>query len=274
MRNFISPAELDQLDEVIVLDVRQNLTEPEYGIREYEKEHIRGAFYFNLETDLSGPVTKESGNHPLPELEALKEKLESIGATNDSIFVIYDEGTNFTAGRAWFVLKYYGLEKVYVLNGGFKAAKKAGTTMSTARPREKQSYIELSPREDMVASYDEVLAHSLAPAEDTVLIDSRSNARFIGQEEQLYPIAGHIPNAINLDYTENFTADGELLSTEALKSRLAELTEIKDIIVSCGSGVTACSNFIAMDEVGLKPRLYVGSYSQWLKKGNKAAQGR
>ena len=274
MRNFISPAELDQLDEVIVLDVRQNLTEPEYGIREYEKEHIRGAFYLNLETDLSGPVTEESGNHPLPELEALKEKLESIGATNDSIFVIYDEGTNFTAGRAWFVLKYYGLEKVYVLNGGFKAAKKAGTTMSTQRPREKQSYIELSPRADLLASYEDVLAYSKAPAETTVLIDSRSNIRFIGQEELLYPVAGHIPNAINLEYTRNFTEDGTLLPVEELNDRFAALAQMKDIIVSCGSGVTACSNIIAMDEIGLNPRLYVGSYSQWLKKGNKAVQGR
>lgn len=273
MKNFINPAELDQLDEVIILDVRHNLTNPEYGIAEYEKEHLRGAYYLNLETDLAGPITKDSGNHPLPAQADLTEKLERIGATNESIFVVYDEGANFTAGRAWFVLKYYGLENVYVLNGGFKAAKEYGYAMSVEHPREKQSYIELSPREDMLASYEEVLAYSQNPADETVLIDSRSNPRFIGQEELLYPIAGHIPNAINLEYTGNFDEDGKLLSEEDLAKRFEAIAQLKNIIVSCGSGVTACSNIIAMDEIGLNPRLYVGSYSQWLKKGNKAAQG-
>lgn len=273
MKNFISPAELDQLDDVIILDVRQSLTEPEYGIMEYKKEHLRGAFYLNLETDLSGPATEESGNHPLPEREVLKEKLQSIGATNESIFVIYDEGSNFTAGRAWFVLKYFGLEKVYVLNGGIQAAKKDGYAMSDERPREKQSYIELSPREDLLASYEEVLALSKEPREDSVVIDARSQARYLGLEEPLYAIPGHIPNAVNLEYTGNFDSEGKLLSRDELEKRFAPYAQAKDIILSCGSGVTACANFIAMDEVGLKPRLYVGSYSQWLKKGNKVVQG-
>lgn len=273
MRNFISPEELDLLDEVIILDVRQDLSDPAYGIEEYEKEHLRGAYYLNLETDLAGPVTADSGNHPLPDPEELKEKLERIGAANDSVFVIYDEGSNFTAGRAWFVLKYFGLEKVYVLNGGIQEARKAGYAMSTLRPREKHSYLELTPNDDMLASYEEVLEFSGHPTEDTVLIDSRANARFTGKEENLYPVAGHIPNAINLEYTGNYGEDGKLLPDEELKARFAAIADKKNIIVSCGSGVTACANLIAMDEAGLKPRLYVGSYSQWLKKGNKVAQG-
>ncbi len=274
MKNFMNPAELDQLDEVIILDVRQSLQDPEYGICEYEKEHLRGAYYLNLDADLSGPVTNDSGNHPLPTQKALTDKLEQIGATNESLFVVYDEGINFTAARAWFVLKYFGLEKVYVLNGGFKAAKEAGYAMSTEHPRAKQSYIELSPNESMVASYEEVLAYSTNPDKETVLIDSRQNSRFTGEEETLYPIAGHIPHAINLEYTGNYDDFGKLLADEELASRFEPFAQKKNLILSCGSGVTACSNFIAMDEVGLDPRLYVGSYSQWLKKGNKAAQGK
>ena len=268
MKNFITPEELDQLDNVILIDVRQDLLDPAYGPRVYAEEHLHNAFYLSLEEDLSGPVTDETGNHPLPGLGKLTARLESMGATNDSLFVLYDEGTNFTAPRAWFVLKYAGLEKVYVLEGGLPAAKSYGMATTDEIPKAQKSLIELSANREMVAEYDEFKAWSANRGEGTVLIDSRSGERFRGEEEPLYAVAGHIPGAVNYYYMDNYDENGFLLDDTALTERFSPLADQKDIIVSCGSGVTACANYIVLDELGYAPRLYVGSYSQWLKKGN------
>lgn len=269
MKNFITPDQLDQLDDVVIFDVRHDFQDLNYGPKEYEKEHLLGAFYLSMETDLSGRETQESGRHPLPEPEDFKKVLESAGATNDSVFVVYDDGSNATAPRAWFVLKYFGLEKVYVLDGGFKAAKEAGYEMSQEVPKAQKKLIELSPRKELLADYEEIRSHSEHPDDDKVLIDARSAERFLGKEEPLYDKAGHIPNAVNLPYQGNLSEEGTLLPENQLKERFSALEGKKDIILSCGSGVTACAHFIALDELGYEPRLYVGSYSQWLKKGNK-----
>lgn len=268
MKNFITPAEMEQLDEVILIDVRQDLTDPEYGPRTYAEGHLHNAFYLNLETDLSGPVTSESGNHPLPGLNRFKATLEAMGATNDSFFVIYDEGANFTAPRAWFVLKYFGLENVFVLEGGLKAALDHGLKLTQALPHVQKSYLELSANEGLLADYEEIRTWTQGQSADQVLIDSRSGERFCGEIEPLYAKAGHIPGAVNFYYLDNFETSGRLKDEAELRRRFAPLRGKKDIIVSCGSGVTACANYIILDELGFTPRLYVGSYSQWLKKGN------
>lgn len=268
MKNFITPAEMEQLDEVILIDVRQDLTDPAYGPKTYAQGHLHNAFYLNLEADLSGEVTADTGNHPLPGLKRFKAALEAMGATNESFFVIYDEGSNFTAPRGWFVLKYFGLENVFVLEGGLSAALEHGMKLTQALPHAQKSYIELSANEGFLADYDEIKAWTKDPSPDRVLIDSRSGERFRGEVEPLYDKAGHIPGAVNYYYGDNFEDTGRLKDESELRRRFSPLRGKKDIIVSCGSGVTACANYIILDELGFSPRLYVGSYSQWLKKGN------
>ena len=268
MKNFINPDELEQLDNVILIDVRQDLQDPEYGPKVYADEHLHNAFYLNLEEDLSGEINQDTGSHPLPSLNQIQKKLEEMGASNDSVFVFYDEGSNFTAPRGWFILKYFGLEKVFVLNGGYKGALEYGMKTSQEVPKAQKSYIELSANQEMLASYDEIVEYAKNPREGTVLIDSRSAERYRGEIEPLYDKAGHIPKAVNYFYGDNYTAEGLKKSDEELTERFAELKDKKDVIVSCGSGVTACANFIILDEIGLEPRLFNGSYSLWLKKGN------
>lgn len=268
MKNFINPDELDQLDNVILIDVRQDLQDPTYGPKAYAKEHLHKAFYLNLDEDLTGEITENTGNHPLPSLSQIQNKLEEMGANNESVFVFYDEGFNFTAPRGWFILKYFGLEKVFVLNGGFKAAVDYGYKTSQEVPKAQKSYIELSANQEMLASYDEIVEYAKNPHEEMVLIDSRSAERYRGEIEPLYDKAGHIPNAVNYFYGDNYTEEGIKKPDEELKERFSDLTQKQDIVVSCGSGVTACANYIVLDEIGLKPRLYNGSYSLWLKKGN------
>jgi len=268
MKNFINPDELDQLDNVILIDVRQDLQDPTFGPKAYATEHLNNAFYLSLEEDLTGEITENTGSHPLPSQDQIKKRLEEMGANNESVFVFYDEGSNFTAPRGWFILKYFGLEKVFVLNGGFPAAVNYGYKTSQEVPKAQKSYIELSANQELLASYDGIVEYAKKPNDEMVLIDSRSAERYRGEVEHLYDKAGHIPNAVNYFYGDNYTDEGIKKSEEELKERFSDLTKKQDIVVSCGSGVTACANYIVLDEVGFEPRLYNGSYSLWLKKGN------
>lgn len=265
MKNFIDPRQLPELNQPILIDVR---TDP----AAYGASHIAGAYYLHLEKDLSGVVDEFSGNHPLPEIEDFKKKLEAMGGRNDSVFVIYDGGDNFTAGRAWWLLKYFGLESVFVLNGGFNQALQSGISMSNEVPPPKPGKLVLTGGHMPTTEYEDVLTYSQNPKPGEVLIDSRSHDRYIGKSEPLYATAGHIPNAKHLFYLDPYHPDGTIKAPEELEALFRKFSG-QEITLSCGSGVTACSNLIAMDEIGLSPALYVGSYSQWLKRGNAVARG-
>ncbi len=265
MKNFIDPRQLPELNQPILIDVRSDRAA-------YDTAHLAGAYYLQLEEDLSGVPDDLSGKHPLPNLADLQPKLEAMGAGNDSTFVLYDGGDNFTAGRGWWLLKYFGLESVFVLNGGFNQALQSGISMSNEIPPPIPGKLVLTGGHMPTTEYEAVLAYSQNPKPGEVLIDSRSHDRFIGAVEPLYEIAGHIPNARNLFYLDPYHPDGTIKAPEELQALFGKFSGQK-ITLSCGSGVTACSNLIAMDEIGLSPALYVGSYSQWLKRGNAVARG-
>lgn len=269
MKNFIAAEFLDQLDDVVLIDVRADFTNPSVGRKLYDEGHLTGAYYLDLNEDLSSTRTGDSGNHPLPDVNELKHKLEHMGISNSTLVVVYDDGSNAVAARAWFTLKYIGLERVKVLSGGFRAASKILGVTEDEPGADGGGLIEVKTDESLLATYEEVLAHSNNPTQRTVLVDSRSEPRFEGKEEHLYRLAGHIPGAENLAYSSPYDENGHILGKTELETLFSRFEEKDDVILSCGSGVSACANFIAMDEIGLKPRLYVGSYSQWLEKGNK-----
>ncbi len=266
MKNFIEPEGLKDLKEYIILDLRKDKVD-------YEKDHLEKAYYFNLDEDLSDVPDENTGKHPLPKRKVFEDKLRKTGAGNDSVFVLYDGGDNYSAPRGWFVLKYFGVDNVYVLHGGYKKALEYGLKKTDSVPSEKNGDITLSEGNLPTVDYEVILEHSINPIKDTILVDSRANERFLGNVEPLYDVAGHIPNSKNIFYMDPYKEDGTLKSLEELKSIFKKTEGFNNIILSCGSGVSACANFIAMDEIGMEPKLYVGSYSQWLKKGNEVAKG-
>lgn len=266
MKNFIEPAGLKDLKEYIILDLRKDKVD-------YDKDHLENAYYFNLDEDLSGVPDENTGKHPLPELKVFEDKLRKTGASNDSVFVLYDGGDNYSAPRGWFVLKYFGVDKVFVLHGGYKKALEEGFKKTDIVPAEKLGDIKLNEGNLPTVDYEVILEHSKHPLADTIVIDSRAYERYLGNVEPLYDVAGHIPNTKNIFYMDPYKEDGTLKPLEELKVIFNKTEGFGNIILSCGSGVSACANFIAMDEIGMKPILYVGSYSQWLKKGNNVAKG-
>src|SRR5690625_3009219 len=108
--------QLIQNEEVVVIDVRSNLMDPDKGLKQYKHSHIPGAYYLHLTNDLSGEVKEHGGNHPLPDVEPFTKKLTDFGITENTYVVVYDEKNDMFAPRAWWLLQYVGVQNVFVLN--------------------------------------------------------------------------------------------------------------------------------------------------------------
>lgn len=267
MKNFISVRDLkDRLDDpqlarnLVVVDTRFNLRDPAEGPKLYKESHLPGAAYFDLDKDLSSPPKEHGGRHPLPEVEGFVKKLELAGIGDDTSVVVYDDASNVFAGRMWWLLRYLGHGDVRVLDGGLSAWQAAGYETTAELPHRERASLTPRPNPEMVASIEEVKRKLGDP--HTVLIDSRGAARYRGDDEPLDKKAGHIPSARNLPYAGNFE-NGKLKAEEALKERFAEVNDA-EVIVYCGSGVSAANNLLALEEVGVEgAKLYVGSWSDW-----------
>jgi thiosulfate/3-mercaptopyruvate sulfurtransferase len=249
---------------VRIIDCRFKLGDPAAGRTQFEEGHIPGAVYFDLEKDLSDAVGIHGGRHPLPSPEQLKNRLEKAGINNETTLIAYDAKEGAYASRFWWLLKYLGHDKVYILNGGFEAWSRAGYPVTDGTSEYEKSVFTINLNKDMLASYKEVKGLVHNGDDDTVLIDSREERRYFGIEEPIDRVAGHIPTAINkpwLDGLEN----GVFKPKSEQEKRFADIPKDKAVIVYCGSGVTATPNYIALKAAGYSNvRLYAGSYSDWV----------
>jgi len=268
---LISPQALEQRRAqpgLVILDCRFALEDPDYGQRSYAEGHIAGASFADLERDLSGPVTKGvTGRHPLPEPQALVERLKAWGIDNDSDVVLYDDGPGAYAARAWWLLAWLGKrEGVFILDGGLKAWHAAGLPLSLDPPQDRRGTFSGSPDAALLLSA-QVLQQRLGQA-DMTLLDARALPRFKGEVEPIDPVAGHIPGAQCAAFTDNLDSDGRFLPADQLKQRFAEKLGGRsptELVAYCGSGVTACHNLFALCLAGYPlGRLYAGSWSEWI----------
>ena len=248
----------------VVFDCRFNVTQPQWGQEQYHTGHIPGAFYCDLDQDLSSPPTPDSGRHPLPDPETLGLKLAAWGVSDDSQVVVYDEAVGAVAARMWWALRWLGHTPVAVLDGGLSKWNEAGYSLSTELPKKiAKGNFQPRPNDALWVSTAEV--ERMRENEQAVLIDARSRARFCGEEEQVDPVGGHIPGAMSRPLTDNMGIDGRFLSPQQLHNDYEPLCR-EHIIHYCGSGVTACHNLLAMEISGLGlQQLYVGSWSEWIR---------
>ena len=237
----------------------------EYGKNSYENGHIKGAKRVDIETELSSIVKKHGGRHPLPNEKELKNTFENIGISNDSIVISYDEGDLSGASRLWWILKYLGHDKVYVLDGGLKAFKEIGGEISTKNEKSNKGKLDINIQENMKVDMEYV--RERLDNEKVVIVDSREYKRYIGEFEPVDKKAGHIPGAVNyfwMDILEKENDKLYLKSKDKLKQQFKSLKNFDEVIIYCGSGITACPNSLALSEVGIKHKLYAGSFSDWI----------
>ncbi|WP_199119851.1 sulfurtransferase [Pedobacter sp. ASV28] len=272
MTEHISP--IIQATELITLTGTNNLVIVEASNGKnakdnYEKKHLAGALFMELNTQLADikEDLSNGGRHPLPTIEKFAKTLSSFGISTNSHVVVYDHnnGSN-AAARFWWMLKSVGHPKVQVLNGGFQAAEKIGFPINATieMPKPTAPY-QIENWRLPLADMAEV--EKVSQDKDHIVIDVRDEDRYNGDIEPIDPIAGHIPGAINVPFMENLDKDGLFLQPAALKMKYEKIFgDIKNthIIVHCGSGVTACHSLLAIAYAGLDiPKLYVGSWSEW-----------
>jgi thiosulfate/3-mercaptopyruvate sulfurtransferase len=256
-------AELQQSMEAIALiDCRFSLADPLLGQQQYKEGHIPGAYYLDLNQDLSSPVQSHGGRHPLPDSFVLASKLSRMGVTAETLVIAYDDSRFAFASRLWWLLKYMGHERIAVLDGGFAAYKALGLTTTSDIPAERAGAFIPQLKLDWVVDIHGVRQRQQQP--NVKLIDSREGDRYRGEREPIDPVAGHIPGALNYPWQEVTDESGKLRSPSELQHHWADVSDAEEIVVYCGSGVTACVNLLALAAADLPiGRLYAGSWSDW-----------
>ena len=261
---IIQPAELLELnpEEFVLIDASAG------SKARYDESHLSGAFYADVNTDLANIGDFAiGGRHPLPTLEQFAIVLQKFGITKNSHVIVYDDkNAANAAARFWWMLKAIGHQKVQVLNGGFNAAIEAGFTTNAALPvANKAGHYNITNWSLPLADINEVEEASKTGSQ--TIVDVRDANRYAGLTEPIDLIAGHIPNAINIPFTENLDKNGFFLAPEILKQKYQAAfgkVTTENIIVHCGSGITACHTLLAMNYANLQiPKLYVGSWSEW-----------
>lgn len=244
----------------------------------YMEKHIEGAQYVDLEKQLSEVPenAKNGGRHPLPPISEFVKLVGELGIDPSSTVVVYDDkGAVNSAARFWWMMKALGHKKLYVLNGGLNAAVSEGIAL-TSNPFTNKEIKPAYPIEDwQLPKVDMNEVEKLRNHPDYRIIDVRAKERFDGVFEPIDILAGHIPGAVNIPLENNLTANGTFKSPEELRSYYQEKTtgiSPENIVIHCGSGVTACHTILAFDHAGLKiPKLYVGSWSEWSRNDNPIA---
>jgi len=248
---------LDHMGDFIIYDCRYRLTEPEWGREQYEKGHIPGAFFFDLNKDMASDVGAHGGRHPLPDIDEFVSKLESTGLKDGGKVICYDDNLS-GAARMWFLLKYIGFDSALILNGGIQGwIQMGGRLESGNRERNLNGKLHINLRENLVVDHEFIHENR----DKMEIVDAREEYRYRGESEPIDKIAGRIPGSINVPYM-NLVDGPYFKDVDEIKKSFREID--KTPVLYCGSGVTSCINYFALDMLGMHPLLYAGSYSDWI----------
>ena len=250
------------LDVVRLCDIRWALTNPEHGLSTYKDGHIPGAVFVDLDTDLSAPPG--DGRHPLPTVESFTDTLGRLGVTPGDEVVVYDDMRGVIAARMWWMLQSIGHTRARLLDGGYRTWTSMGLPIESGSNNPDVFEYATSGTFEGVVTHDRLRGR--------VIVDARDLERYTGETEPVDPKAGHIPGAVNMPTSGNLGADGRFLPPDFLRARYSDVDA--DPVMSCGSGVTACHNALAMVVAGYEmPAIYIGSFSEWSQLDKPVAVG-
>ena len=260
---------------VVITDVRGGAD----AFDRFKEGHLEGAIFLDLENELSqkNQDPANGGRHPLPDPRAFGDLLGAKGIGPSSHILVYDDkaGAN-AAARFWWMMRAAGHRQVQVIDGGYHALVEEGLPVARGEA------IPLPPAPPYPLTAWQLPLADIATVDAArkdnafLVIDVRENYRYRGEAEPIDLVAGHIPGAVNAPYLDNLQADGKFRSPQELASlyqALAAGRSPRNLIVHCGSGVTACHTLLALEIAGIKgATLYPGSWSEWSRRGKPIAR--
>jgi thiosulfate/3-mercaptopyruvate sulfurtransferase len=275
-RPLIAVADLDEAlrapadQRPALLDVRW---EPARGPRrdEYAAGHIPGAAFVDLDAALASPPGP-GGRHPLPTEAQFEAAMRAAGVSNPRPVVVYDAATAMAAARAWWLLRYFGHQRVSVLDGGLAAWVEAGLPVEHG-DADRPDPSDFDAHAGAMATVDASGAAGLARA--GTLLDARAADRFRGEVEPLDRVAGHIPGARNRPTALNVDPSGRFLDAGVLRDAFGAtgVAGSGPVGAYCGSGITAAHQVLALELAGFQAALYPGSWSEWITDPSRAVAG-
>ena len=267
-KTLITPSTLAQHvndSSWVIIDCRFDLTDPGKGETMYRAGHIPGARYAHLDRHLSGPTTGTNGRHPLPDVKAVCRSFSELGIGPQVQVVAYDADSSMYAGRLWWMLRWMGHDAVAVLDGGLARWQREGHPVRGGVEPPTPATFRGRPRQDWRLTVDEVASGLDNPSR--LLVDSRTPERYRGIGETLDKVGGHIPGAANYFFQQNLADNKTFKSPDELKAQWDPVLKgrnPKDVVVYCGSGVTACHNLLALEHAGIHGvKIFPGSWSEW-----------
>ena len=250
----------------VVLDTSFDLADTGSGERRFATSHLPGSHYLHLDRDLSSAKTGRNGRHPLADRSAFARTIASLGIAPGTQVVAVDAHGGVYAARLWWMLRWLGHREVAVLDGGIQAWQRAGGALTDQpSPAPVATATPYPDRPSLAPSVDAGGVATRPPRR--AVLDARSGERFRGEAEPIDPVAGHIPGALNRFHKDNLGDGGVFKTAAQLREEFTALLGDRrpdEVIHSCGSGVTACHNLLAMEHAGLAgSSLYPGSWSEW-----------
>lgn len=231
---------------------------------DYRAAHIPGAVFFDIDAIADRSVALP---HMLPPPEQFAAQVGALGLGSGHQIVVYD-GNDFAASaRVWWMFRAFGHDDVSVLDGGFARWQREGRPVEDLPPAPRPRQFVPRANHLLVRDFDHILTNLTSGHEQVV--DARPAARFRGEapEPRPSPVQGHIPGALSLPASEVLDPETRtLLPVEALRQRIAAagIDPARPIVVSCGSGVTACIVALALHQIGATvAAVYDGSWTDW-----------
>ena len=254
-----------------IIDCRFRLPNPDWGYQQYQTSHIKHAYYLDLNRDLSSPVSTHGGRHPLPNSHKFEQKLAQIGIIkNKTLVIAYDDSRFAFSARLWWLLRYFGHQSVALLDGGWQEWQRLNFPTDNLTPVAAQGSFVATEQSDWIVDIKQVKQRQNNP--QTVIIDARSSDRYEGKTEPIDPVAGSIATAKNVFWQKMTTEEGKWLTKAELEQIWQQYHDYEEIIVYCGSGVTACVDIFALEMINLTQfKLYPGGWSDWCSYANNFA---
>ncbi len=236
------------------------------GRAEYRAKRIPGARFFDIPqiSDRSSPLP-----HMLPPPEQFAQAVSSLGIRNEDTVVVYDGSPMFSAPRVWWTFRYFGHDRITVLNGGlpkWARERRALDSSPPAEPAASPASFSVSPRPELIVGLQQM--RGTVDSGAAQIVDARGAGRFEGTAPEPRPgvRGGHMPGAQNLPYAKLIAEDGTLLDPAVLRALFesAGIDLQKAVITTCGSGVTASVLALGLHTAGiLDAPVFDGSWAQW-----------